>query len=313
MTLTTALHTVRTQRTEHQQTAHAEGNNIMSWIGFKHIMYLAEEAVLAHFRQAGLGMRHLFEEYGLLLEIVSNEGRILHALKLDELVSTSVKPVSKAQGNSLRFEVVMHVERAGKPVKTYAGVVALVFKQDRSLGMTPEPCELGDLAAWVVEKAIDPAAPTPTTQPGYYPDRAHLAWDFVIPYFYCHGNQRLKMSGYLRLLEEADARFCAQQGIDVCELLLDRRWIPAVPSAKVSIVEEAYMNETLHLLYTVTDVIKSLLYKSSMQAWVERNGQKVWVAQAEIVHAYAQIHSRKDWGMVNFDTQVLHAIGADQS
>ena len=78
-----------------KQFARSEGNNINTWIGFKHIMYLAEESLLTHFRDAGLGIRRLFEEYGLLIDIVGNKGRILHALKLDEEVSVEVSPSKK--------------------------------------------------------------------------------------------------------------------------------------------------------------------------------------------------------------------------
>lgn len=311
MTISQALQQVRTVPSQHRQTAHAEGNNIMTWIGFKHIMYLAEEALLAHFRQAGLGIRHLFEEHGLLLEIVANEGRILHALKLDEDVATTVKPRRDDGSGALRFDIAMHVERDGKAVKTYSGTIGVVFKRDSSLAMAAHDGDLGDLAALAVDRAVDPAAAPADATEAAAAVAPRLVWDFTIPYFYCHGNERLKMSGYLRLMEEADARFCAERGIDVCDLLVARRWIPAVPSASVQIVGEAYMNETVRLVYEVSDIIKSLLYKCTLHAWVERDGEQVLVARGEIVHAYAEIFSRKDWGMVNFDDQVLAAIGAE--
>ena len=47
-----------------------EGANIRTWIGFKHFMYLVEEAVLHWFRERGLGPQRLYHEYGLGLEIV---------------------------------------------------------------------------------------------------------------------------------------------------------------------------------------------------------------------------------------------------
>ena len=316
MTISQALQRIRTEPSTHQQMAHAEGNNIMTWIGFKHIMYLAEEAVLAHFREAGLGIRHLFEEHGLLLDIVANDGRILHALKLDESVTTTVKPRAPDAAGVLRFDIAMNVERDGKSVKTYSGNVGLVLKRDRSLAMAAHDGDLGELAVLVAEKAVDPrAAPEApgAGAPAASGAAPQLVWDFTIPYFYCHGNERIKMSGYLRLMEEADARFCAERGIDVCDLLLAKRWIPAVPSASVRIVAEAYMNERLRLVYEVADVIKSLLYKCTMHAYVERDGKQILVARGEIVHAYAEIHSRKDWGMVNFDAQVMTAIGAEMA
>jgi len=301
-----ALQRLLRDTTSHDQFAYSEGNNIMTWIGFKHIMYLAEEAVLAHFRQLGLGIRCLFEEHGLLLEIVANEGRILHALKLDEPVTTTVTPKASGRADLLTFVIAMFVERDGKTLKTYSGVVCVVFKRDRSLGMVPGETGKGMLESYVTECACDPRGGQGFASTG----KPSLNWTFNIPYFYCHGNERLKMSGYLRLMEEADARFCTQQHIDVHALLQEKRWIPAVPSASVRILNEAYMNEELNLMYEVNDVIKSSLYKCRLTAQVWRRGERITVAEGEIVHAYAQILSRKDWSMVHFDLGVLTAIGA---
>jgi acyl-CoA thioesterase FadM len=305
MKFSTELHTLTTSVTELTEFAHSEGNNVMSWIGFKHIMYLAEQALLTHFRNADLGFRRLFEDYGLLIEVVSNQGRILHALKLDEEVRITVKPDARA-ASCLQFDITMFVERAGKPVKTYTGKIQAVLHADRSLAMPALADNYGALAPYVTsdgagsgESVVQAAEPAPT-----------LHWTVTIPYFYCHGNERLKMAGYLRYMEEADARFCQQQAIGVGKLLQGRRWIPAVPSAKVRILAPAFIDEVLHLEYTVREVVKTLLYTCSMNAYVERDGRRVHVATGEIVHGYAEVLSRKDWSMVNFSDDVLEAIGA---
>ena len=41
------------------------GANIGTGIGFKHFMYLSEEAVPQHLRACGVGPGHLYEQYGL--------------------------------------------------------------------------------------------------------------------------------------------------------------------------------------------------------------------------------------------------------
>lgn len=290
---------------EVSQFAHSEGNNVMSWIGFKHIMYLAQQAVLAHFRAAGLGFRKLFEEHGLLLEIVANQGRILHALKLDEEIEIAVKP-SFTEAAGLRFEIAMFVQRGDKRIKTYSGKIGVVLVADRALGMPVLETDYGALAPYVAKKAL----PTEYEGGAVDPAAKRLDWSVRIPYFYCHGNERLKMSGYLRFMEEADERFCEQQNIGVSDLLQERRWIPAVPNAKVQILDAAYMGETLHVEYAIKDVIKTLLYTCTMNAFVERHGTRIRVATGEIVHGYAEVESRKDWAMVNFDRKVMDALGA---
>lgn len=290
------------------QFANSEGNNIMTWIGFKHIMYAAEQSVLEHFRRSGLGIRDLFEQYGLLVEVVHNKGRILHALKLDEPVTVVVGPGRQRPGASLAFDITMFADRDGRRVKTYAGAVRVVLRRDASLGIAPVaqlPAALERLARDVAaEPAPDSAAEAPVA------DMPSLEYTMRIPYYYCHGNERLKMSGLLRIMEAADAEFCAQRGISIRRLLEERRWIPAVPSAEITILAEAGLEEDLLVRYQVVDVVKDLTYKSRLDCFVQRDGTRVHVATGVIVHAYAEIHSRRDWSMVSFDADVMQAIGA---
>lgn len=305
MKFSTELADLSEKTSEVTQFAHSEGNNVMSWIGFKHIMYLAEQALLTHFRASGLGFRRLFEEHGLLIEVVASQGRILHALKLDEEVQTVVKPGASGE-NGLQFDIAMFVERGGKSIKTYSGKIRVILLADRALGMPALETDYGALAPYVADRVSFPASNVEGTDPA----AKRLNWTVTIPYFYCHGNERLKMSGYLRYMEEADERFCEQQNIGVNKLLQERRWIPAVPSAKMQMLEAAYMGETLHIEYAVKDVIKSLLYSCTMNAYVDRGGDRIHVAAGEIVHGYAEVLSRKDWAMVNFDQEVMNALGA---
>jgi len=46
-----------------------EGANIRTCIGFKHLLYMVEEAILQWFREHGPGPQYLFHEHGLELEI----------------------------------------------------------------------------------------------------------------------------------------------------------------------------------------------------------------------------------------------------
>jgi acyl-CoA thioesterase FadM len=284
------------------QRPHHEGNNVMSWIGFKHVMYLAEEAVLERLRSARLGFRACLETFGMVPEFVAEQGRILTAVKLDDEVR-AVVTLADQTPPLLRFNVVLWVERGGKAVKAYTGKLGFAFRRDRSLGLPPSQATPAGMDNHVVDtleglmSAPEPTAGTPC-----------LTWRTPVPYFYCHGNDRLKLSGYLRLLEEADSRFCAQQGIGVGTLLRESRWIPAVPSARMEILADAHLDEELVITYRVTSVTRALLYTCAMDVSVERAGRKVRVATGEIVHGYAEITSRSDWEMVSFDERVLNAL-----
>lgn len=309
MSLNESLEFLRTQSSTHTQYAHPEGNNINMWLGFKHIMYAAEVALLAHLRQAGVGIRTLFEEHGLVAEIVACDGRILHALKLDELLRTEIQPAParRQAPGCLDFAVTHWVEREGKPLKAYSGHLRLRLRRDASLGFAPQTGHASALLPYITDQATDVAPRDMAQRADVGPS---VSYEMQVPYYYCHGNERMKMSAYLRLMEQADAEFCAARGIPIVRLLDEQRWIPAVPSASVSLLGEVRMNDQLRITYGVVDIVKNFTYKSLFQCHVKRDGEWQPVAIGEIVHAYAEIKSRVDWSMVNFDDRVMAAITA---
>src|SRR3954451_18998527 len=72
-----------------------EGANIGTIIGFKHVNFVIEQAVLDHFRAADLPAGRLYEEYGLGVDIVGLDTRLQTALLVDDLVDAEVVPVTK--------------------------------------------------------------------------------------------------------------------------------------------------------------------------------------------------------------------------
>lgn len=94
--------TLLLESTTHHLRPRYEGANICTWIGFKHVNYLVEEAVLAHFRELGRSARTLYENHGLCVEFVDLDTRIGSAFHLDD-------------------EVVAEVSAAGRPRRTNCG------------------------------------------------------------------------------------------------------------------------------------------------------------------------------------------------
>src|SRR5690349_24269543 len=80
-----------------------EGSNICTWIGFKHVNYLVEEAVLAHLRSSGLPARSLFEQHALGTDIVEIKTKIATALHMDDVATAEVAPVADADSGVLQF------------------------------------------------------------------------------------------------------------------------------------------------------------------------------------------------------------------
>ncbi|MBB1252752.1 hypothetical protein H3146_05145 [Streptomyces sp. OF3] len=312
-----------------------EGSNICTWIGFKHVNYMVEEAVLDHFRQVDMPARALYEEHGLGLDIVALDTRILHAFHMDDLAEAVVAPDTKAakaakagkagkagkggkgDDNTVALRVTINVERDGVVHKAVTAKVRVSLRIDTYLDSAGEvPAELARFAVARLgeQREAEPRLPF-DTEDGILDQllegKNAYGWTWHIPYPYCHFTERLQMSGYLRLMEEGKDRFVADRGISIKTLLDDRRWIPVVPRSEITILDEAMMEEDLYITYEVEEVFKDFTYTSRMNFYVIRDGELLRTATGTIVHGYAVIRNRRDWSLENFDQRVLDAVNGD--
>lgn len=310
MSLKKSLDRLLTETTETEIAVRYEGSNICTWIGFKHVNYVVEEAVLRHFRRSGLAARELYERHALGVELVDLDTRIFTALHMDDEAHATVTAEGDAEG--LRFTVRLAVDRDGKRTRAVTAKVKVLLRRDEAAG-DAEPAEA--LEQWTVDALraghvldlpeIDPAGDVLAQ---VVEGRNAFAWKWRIPYMYCHFTERVQMSGYLRQMEEVVDLFLADRGISIKTLLDDRSWIPVVPHSRVRLLEEALMEEELYTVYTVENVFKTATYTSRMDCFVIRDGAVVPVATGTIIHGYATIDSRRDWSLVDFDDRVLQAL-----
>lgn len=312
-----------------------EGNNICTWIGFKHVMYVVEEAVIDFFRQNDLRQRALYEDHGLCLEIVDSEARILHALHIDDQVRAEVDHDDETNiEGELRLLVNVFAQRGAQEVKAVVCRVGVLIKEDDSPvtnDVKPAPI---DVLAPITVKTIE-RAPTgdiaqfmnlKTKSNDLLDGRGEIngedpvvsalkelhgpsmVWAWRIPYFYCHYNERMKHSGYIRHLEEAEDLFLATNGISIRQMLHDKKWIPVVPTARAQILTEAFMEETLYTVYTLVDTYRDFTYTHAMNCYVVRDGKLVQTATGHITHGYARINDRSDWSLVALDDDTKASI-----
>jgi acyl-CoA thioesterase FadM len=292
-----------------------EGANVGTWIGFKHVNYLIEDAVLAWFREGGFSATDLYHENALCLDVVGIDTRIVHALRVDDLVLADVRQVG-GDGPELTLKVTLRVEDGGP--RMVASTVAVALRLDaRDEAVKPAPAEL---TGHVVERLGRPGDASPIELGGadpvaaltarYAVDGVHngIVWGSVIPYYHCHFTERLQMSGYLRLMEEAKHRFVAERGVSIKTLLDESGWIPAVPHSRLTLLDEAYMEEQLFTVFTVDRVFKRLTYTSRLDTYVLRDGVLLPTATGEITHGYAALQGRSEWGLVSFDDRLLAAL-----
>lgn len=343
--LATALKSLLNEQTTVEVRPRFEGSNICTWIGFKHVNYLVEEAVLHHFREAGMSARSLYEGHGLGLDFVDLDTRILHAFHMDDAARAEVVPATADDATVLTFRVTLSVERDGTTHKAVTSKVRVSLRPDGYLDRAAEtpqalaPFTVPRLGAHAAGpgnggdtgkgsgtgsgRAVETARNTSLSDgrgttgdedpvlAGLTRDANAFGWKWRIPYPYCHFTERLQMSGYLRQMEEVVDLFLADRGISIKELLDDRRWIPVVPHSRIRILDEALMEEDLYTVYTVESVFKDFTYTSRMDCYVVRNGELVHTATGTITHGYAVIENRRDWSLVNFDERVVRALGGE--
>ncbi len=322
----TATKTLLNESTTVVLTPGYEGANIGTIIGFKHVNYLVEKAVIEHFRRSGLPVGRLYEENGLGFDITYIDSRLQTALVVDDEASIEVKPVTADGAAELSFKVTITVERDGAPKKAVASKVRAVLRYDendtRMLRRLPVPTGLEPFVAAsiggsepgeavpVVGEALISGGSTDTDPilDQLLAGENAYGWKFRIPYPFVHFFDRLQMSGYLRLMEEAKHRFVDARGISIRKLLAETNWIPAVTHSQVTLLDEALLEEDLYVVYTVDNVFKNLLYTSRLDFYVVRDGHLVQTATGSITHAYGVVENGREGRLVTFDERVLRAF-----
>jgi acyl-CoA thioesterase FadM len=309
----------------YQSYTRFEGCNINTYIGFKHVMYLAEEAIISFFRDHGIRPRDLYEDHGICFDLVDHSIRILHGLKIDDLVEIEIQP-KKTENKEMVFAFRMFVPRPSDRLKVAAGTLAVQFKQHDSV---PEienvPAEIAPFLVTKLDRTggvkaprvpeFDPSQGRGVVQPHddlikqvYDPDDNVFVWKWHIPYIYCHYSKFMQMSGYIRLMEEVADLFWADRGISIYTYLDTRQWIPVVPSAKISMLRDAIMEETIYTVFKMDFIFRDATYTHTMDCYVERDGTLVHTASGEITHGYAKNVSRREWKLVSFDEVTVDAL-----
>jgi acyl-CoA thioesterase FadM len=306
-----------------------EGCNVGTWIGFKHVMYLVEEAVLQFLRDQGLPPGNTLDLHGLGTEIVDSRLRLTSAIRVDDVVRIGIRPATKEGDPELGLAVTLTRRDAEREVKLASGRVHVSFRDtgDDLGGRQPAPPAIARFVVPEIRRrgpAEGAGAPAGALGPiggdGGDEERAvrerlcpegsnTFLWTWRIPYFYCHYTERLQHSGYVRIMEEAVDRFLADRGISIGTFLRERRWIPVVTMAHVELLAEARIEDTLYTVYTVEEITKDVTYTARMDCYVVRGGALVQTATGRITHAYIQFDDRAvGTTIAPFDARVIEAL-----
>jgi acyl-CoA thioesterase FadM len=275
----------------------AEGANIRTWVGFKHFMYLVEEAVLAWFRERGMGPSALYREHGIELSVVDMSVRLPAVLDWDDEVEAEVS------GGPVRFTVRLTARRDGAPT-VLRGRVTVALIAPAGPALLPDALRgnvVNDLTDPGVDRLPDPDTPLSFQDSGF-------TWAWRVPYYYCQFSRRVALSGYVRALEEVVDQFLTGRGLSVRTTLAERGWIPVVSRARVSLHADTGMEDTVHTVFRITDVLKGTAFDARMDCYVVRSSGPVHTASARILHGYAIAGGPDAGSLAQLDEPTLRAL-----
>ncbi|MGE5826804.1 MAG: thioesterase [Micromonosporaceae bacterium] len=287
-----------------------EGANIRTWIGFKHLIYLVEQALLRWLEDRGTNSRDLYLGHGLGFEIVDCSVQLPAVLELDDRVRAEVI------GTGSELDVRLLAARDDHDVTVLRGKVTVALVRERTANeYRPAPDLLRALEVVDLADAAAPSQPAPVrlgtgdsvesvlgSGPGTF------LWSWRAPYFYCHFSDRVQHSGFVRALEEVVDRFLVDRGISVGRLLNERSWIPVVSRCRVQLRAAAHMEEIIHTTFAVTGILRNLMFDAQMDCYVRRGTELVHVATARILHGYAIAAGPGAGRMVELDGEVWRAL-----
>jgi acyl-CoA thioesterase FadM len=272
------------------------GSNIRTWIGFKHLMHLVEEALLDELRRRGAGPRTLYHEHGLGIEILDSSVQLPALVELDDELEAHVT-AARPPG---RFDVRLTLRRGPDRVLAVRGrlTVALVAEQDPPATAPPPD--------WLAELVRDDLATAGVEDRP--PSDGALAWSWTARYPLCHYSDRVQHSAFVYALEEVVDRFLADRGLSIRTMLDTRGWIPVVSRARVRLLAPTHMEEVVHTTFAVTDVLRSSAFDARMDCHVERGDRRVHVATAQILHGYAAFSGPSAGALVELDDATVAAL-----
>jgi len=280
-----------------------EGCNVGTWIGFKHIMYLAEEAVVQWFRDHNLSPGDLLEHFALSLEIVQGQLRLIQGIRIDDEVICQLTPTTRITDKELSFKVELLRKDAAETKFAIGKIRVMIVKAaEFAENAAAAPAHLQEfihtkLLRGELQQLHLPSGCNLTNVKQFLREqrKKSFIWQWQVPYFYCHNTYRLQYSGYIRLLEQVVDFFLQERGIGITTLLYDKNynWIPVVSAVKIEMLAEVKLGETLFIVFTVEEVVRDISYSAGINCYVWRNEKLFKTATGTISHAYIAITDRR--------------------
>lgn len=296
-----------------------EGANIFLWIGFKHIIYLMEEAVLEYIKTKVGRIGDLFVNQNIAVEIVSSDIELMKVLSIDDKVRAEVQKKDNSNDDELLFLVNLYVHNeriaTGKLIIVIRSVINqetspltyekdfITFEMNRS-NILKEP----EFPSIIESSTTTYGIPSIKNIADLDPNKGFI-WRKKVPYFYCHYSRKIQYSGYIRVIEEVVELYLESRGISIRYMLENRGWIPVVLKTNIDLITDVFMEEELWIVFTVVEIKLDLLYNAKFETYVKRGDRYILSSRGSILHGYADTTT---WSLASLDKKTIHALkGSD--
>jgi acyl-CoA thioesterase FadM len=283
-----------------------DGANVATWVGFTEVMALSEEAVRQWFRDQGFAPGSLYRDHGLRFCVIDSSVLILRPVDVDDELSAVVEQVS-----SRFFAVTLGVLGPGGSTTTVARGRLTVALVREGPGAPPLPEHLAQL---VMDDYHGIGTAVATHDPLYEEKSlAQAATDGAFGFHHdwpvrspqCHFTGQLQHAGYLSAVADLLEDFLAEKQAPVAAMLAERGLMPAVSRARVRLLTDALLGETVHAVYTVNQVMKNSLIDGRLDCHVTRVGVGVPTATGILLHGYAHTDGPQAGRFAELDAATL--------
>lgn len=288
-----------------------ESATIGTWAGFSQIMALSEEAVIHWFRERNYGPALLYRDYGMRLSLTDSSVLFRNPLGTGEEVSAQITQV----GPRYR-DVRLWTQRDGIRHDVLQGRLTVGLVRDRAADAELPP----DLAELAVGQIAGLGTAVRSHDPAYeleglasaaaagIPAGFPRAWR--IPYSACHSSGWMSFAAYFRVIEALVDDFMADRGLRMSNLLAERGWVPAFARARVRLLGDAGVDETLHAVYSVARAVGTGLFDGRIECYVRRGDRAVPTATAIVLHGYVLADGPAAGQVAELDPGTIAAVTA---
>lgn len=264
-----------------------ESAGVGAWAGLSQLTALSEEAVASRFRERDQAPAALYRDYGLRLSVLDASVLFKSPLGTGDEVSAEVAGIGPrywdvrlwtwrghARQDVLRGRLTVGLVR-DRPARAEVppDLAPLVVEDLAGLGTSVGSHDVGH------EQQALAAAAAAGTLGGF-----HRAWRVAHPA--CHRSGRMSFAAYARALESLTEDYLTDRGLRVSRLLADRGWVPGYARARIRLLGDAALDETLHARYSVARLVGRGLLDGRVECYVQRGARFVPTATAILLHGF---------------------------